>query len=112
MKGKVVFTVSDAAQILERWGGSGTVLPSAVVLDFNGVQPQLFTWDESSGVWFLSLFLFAFVFSIFFVFSSGLYVKFILLILILSRNAQLIINIEFLFVNINIDLAWIECRDS
>jgi len=46
-KGQVIFTSSDAPQILERWGGSGTVLPSAVVLDFNGAQPELFTWDES-----------------------------------------------------------------
>jgi protein disulfide isomerase len=50
LKGKVIFTLSDSTQILERWGGSGTVLPSAVVLDFNKAEPSLFTWDESSGL--------------------------------------------------------------
>jgi protein disulfide isomerase len=49
-KGKVLFTSSDAAQILDRWGGSGKVLPSAVILDFTNAQPELFTWDESSGL--------------------------------------------------------------
>jgi protein disulfide-isomerase A1 len=49
-KGSVVFSLSDTPQILERWGGSGTFFPSAVVLNFNGAQPELFTWDESSGI--------------------------------------------------------------
>jgi len=43
---KVVFTSSDSPQILERWGGSGKVLPSACVINFSGEQPDLFTWDE------------------------------------------------------------------
>jgi protein disulfide-isomerase A1 len=46
-KGTVIFTTSDSAQILERWGGSGTFLPSAVVLDFTTTQPSLYTFDES-----------------------------------------------------------------
>jgi len=46
-KGTVIFTTSDSSQILERWGGSGTFLPSAVVLDFTSAQPSLYTFDES-----------------------------------------------------------------
>jgi protein disulfide isomerase len=49
-KGKILFTTSDAAQILDRWGGSGKVFPSAVILDFTTAQPELYTWDESSGL--------------------------------------------------------------
>jgi protein disulfide isomerase len=50
LRGKVIFTMSDSAQILDRWGGSGKVFPSAVVLDFNTEQPGLFTWDEATGL--------------------------------------------------------------
>jgi len=49
-KGKVIFSVSDQPQILERWEGSGTVLPSVVLLNFNGAQPKLSTWDEATGI--------------------------------------------------------------
>lgn len=47
---KVVFTSSDVLQILDRWGGSGTVLPSAVIINFTGEVPELFTWNEEAGV--------------------------------------------------------------
>jgi len=49
-KNRVVTTVSDSIQILERWGGSGTFLPTAVLINFMGAQPDLSTWDEESGV--------------------------------------------------------------
>jgi protein disulfide isomerase len=43
---KVVFTSSDSPQILERWGGSGKVLPSACLISFENENPDLSTWDE------------------------------------------------------------------
>jgi protein disulfide-isomerase A1 len=50
-KGKVATTYMDAgenAELAERWGASGNVFPTAVLISYRTEEPNLITWDEEN----------------------------------------------------------------
>jgi len=50
-KGEVSATYMDAAengQLAERWGASGKVFPTAVIISYQHEEPSLITWDEEN----------------------------------------------------------------
>jgi len=48
-KGKVLSSLSTAGPLAERWGASGKVFPTAVLVNWKGAEPKLSVFDEDSG---------------------------------------------------------------
>jgi len=48
-RGKVITTYSNSAQLAERWGSSGKVLPTAIFTTWAGDQPKFTIFNEDSG---------------------------------------------------------------
>jgi protein disulfide-isomerase A1 len=48
-KGKVITTYSNSAQLAERWGSSGKVIPTAIYVHWAGEQPKFVIYNEESS---------------------------------------------------------------
>jgi len=60
-KGKALFSWSTRVQLLENWGASGKVMPSAITIFWVDQQPKFRIWNEDAGVTFDEQSLSAFV---------------------------------------------------
>jgi len=49
-RGKVITTYSTAPQIAERWGASGKIIPTAILVKWVGDQPKFVVYNEEAEV--------------------------------------------------------------
>jgi len=49
-KGKAFFSLSGRVQLLEQWGGSGKVIPSAIMILWKEGEPKFRIWNEENGL--------------------------------------------------------------
>jgi protein disulfide-isomerase A1 len=48
-KGRVLSSLSTAPALADRWGASGTVFPTGILVTWSGADPKLTVYDEESG---------------------------------------------------------------